>query len=536
MARDLFASPPQQTPNGQPRDLFAAKPERVGVLEGMGYGAKGALDAAAQMLVHALPNGLVESVNKRLGPELAPTAQQMDKQIADNERQYQYRRSSNDQTGLDVPRLVGGIAATAPLAMALPSGATTLTGAALQGATGGAALGSLTPVTDDTKGFAEQKAGQVGVGAATGGLFQPLMNLLGKVVSPAVDKSVKYLQERGVTPLPGQVMGGAAKRIEEKATSIPIVGDAITSAQRKAVEQFNVAAYNEALKPIGETFSGNAGRESLKAVRARLSAAYENLLPSLKFTADADFITDMQNVGGMAQLMTPDKLKQFTTIMENELRPRITGQGVMDGTTVKAFENEMTRHIGRFSKSSSADDQILADALRDVLGAVRSNLTRVNPQQAERLSNINRGWAMYARIRDAASRVGSEEGVFTPAQLYSAIRSADKSAGKGAFAEGDSLLQPLADAAKKVIGNKYPDSGTPGRLLQGGIAAGGLGMLDPTLLGATAGAAGMYTNPGRAALVAAMTKRPDFAPQVAAGLRKAAVPGYAALIAAAGVR
>lgn len=55
-------------------------------------------------------------------------------------------------------------------------------------------------------------------------------------------------------------------------------------------------------------------------------------------------------------------------------------------------------------------------------------------------------------------------GIFTPAQLQSAVRAADKSAGKGASATGNALMQDFSQDAMSVLGKGYPDSGTAGRL------------------------------------------------------------------------
>ncbi|BBE09545.1 Lytic transglycosylase, catalytic [Mycoavidus cysteinexigens] len=103
----------------------------------------------------------------------------------------------------------------------------------------------------------------------------------------STNKNVKVLLEEGITPTPGQIMGGTAQRIEDKLTSVLIVGDAITSARRRAVEDLNRAAYHQALDPIEKNIPNEVGREGVDTVSRQLSDACNKLLPNLKFRADS---------------------------------------------------------------------------------------------------------------------------------------------------------------------------------------------------------------------------------------------------------
>jgi hypothetical protein len=64
-------------------------------------------------------------------------------------------------------------------------------------------------------------------------------------------------------------------------------------------------------------------------------------------------------------------------------------------------------------------------------------------------------------------------------------------------------MQDLSDAAENVLGPKYPDSGTAGRIMAGGLAAGGGYMLDPTIPMAL-GAASVPYLPGANKVMAAV--------------------------------
>lgn len=503
--------------------------EPIGRAGRFARGAEDVLDAGAQMLVNALPEKLVSGVNSVMGDKLAPTAKQFNANQVQEERDYQARREASGNTGFDGYRMAGNVAGSLPLARLLPGASATYGGAVATGAGTGAVMGALQPVTDDTKSFGAQKVEQAGTGAATGAVLGPFMKLIGSWISPKVDADVKFLRDRGVTPTPGQMLGRSGTVAESKATSIPVLGDYIAGAQRRSIKDFNKAAYNEALKPIGETFKGEAGHSGVASVQKTLGAAYDDLLSKMTFKADQQFMTDLQGVTGLAQYLTPDKSRQFSTILKNEVTPRLAPNGTMDGITVKQLENELGGFIKKFGSSTSADDHMLADALGEVLRSVRSTLERSNPQQATRLADINKGWAMYARLRDAASRSGAlkNDGVFTPEALYAAVRGGDRSAGKGATAGGKALMQDLAKAGTNVLGSKYPDSGTAGRLLGPGIL--GLSAFNPTAAGVAAAGVAPYTSMGQRATAALLADRPNVAPKIATAFGKAAIPTNAAL-------
>jgi hypothetical protein len=489
-------------------------------LPGIKRGIEDVVDAGAQMLVNALPQGAVNLANRALGSRLAPTAEQFNQQQAREEVDYQARRLG---TGVDAGRLVGNIAGTVPLAAALPGPGATLASTALRGASTGAAVGSLNPVTNADEPFWEQKGKQAALGAVAGGVASPLLQVASRVVAPRVDAAVKYLQDRGVRPRPGQLIGPRAAAVEDKAMSAPIVGDAIAGAQRRAVEDFNRAAYNEVLKPLGQKYSGPVGRDGIAAVQDTLGKAYDDVLPNLRWKADPKFVGEFKKIAGMAQSLPPDKYTQFQRVMENELIPRVRG-GTMDGISFKELESELGRLARTYASSSSADDRVLANGINEVLTSARSALERSNPKFAGQLRRINQAYATFTRVQDAAGRVGTEEGIFTPNHLLSAVRNMDKSARKGAFARGDALLQGLAENGKKVLGIKYPDSGTAGRLAN--MGAGAALVTNPALtLGGGLAASLPYTQTGQSIANSLLTQRSPWARPVGEAINKVSVPG-----------
>lgn len=455
-----------------------------------GQGLRDPVDAGAQLAVHSLPSGAVNAVNSAtkyvndlpvVGPVtkalgmVPATQEQLDTGIADREKKYQADRAAAGGSGIDWARMGGNLVSTLPIAAAggVPG---TIGQAARIGATTGAAFGALTPVTNQEDPFWSQKATQTAVGAGTGLLAAPVTYGASRLLQPEVSSQVRTLMDRGVTPTPGQIMGGAAQRTEEKLTSVPILGDMIKGAQRRGVEQLNRAAYNETLAPIGGKSMAELGREGVGDVQQQLKTAYNDLLPRLTFQADQQFGSEIGNLTQMASNLPPQQASRFGKIIQEQVVSKLGPNGTMDGQTFKGVESEIGNLVKGYRSDGSFENRQLGNALGEVLTSMRGALTRANPNDAPQLQAINRAYSMFAKVRDASSRVGTDEGVFSPAQLLSAVRSGDRSAGKGAFATGNAQMQELADAGRTVLGSKYPDSGTAGRQILaagGGLLAGG---------------------------------------------------------------
>ena len=305
------------------------------------------------------------------------------------------------------------------------------------------------------------------------------------------------LKQAGVLMTPGQMVGGAFKTLEDAATSIPLLGSFIQSGRARSVESFNKAVGNQALEPIGERLSRGtkAGHETIAQVEEKLGNAYDNILPSLRFIPDAQYARDMATILSRDVAVLPaEQARQF----EKFIQTRIGPPAVMDGQMLKQVQSELTNFSKKYSSSSDAAQRDLADAVDKVNKAIRSNLERSNPGSAEFLQRINSGWAMYARMRSAAARRATSEGVFTPNDLLQSIKGGDKSVGKGSFAKGDALMQTFAEAGQKVLPSKLPTSGTTERGITMGLLGGAshYGYLPPEWLAGAIAAGVPYTRAG----------------------------------------
>lgn len=155
-------------------------------LGGFVRGLRDIPDAGAQLLTRGL-----EAVAPR-GSQLEAFAKsEREKVEAINkaaEQDYAQNWRQGQDTGLDIGRIGGSIAATYPVSLLVPgAAAATLPGRMASGAGVGAITGAMQPVKDG-KDFWGEKAAQTGIGAIAGGLSVPLAEKISKIVANAANK------------------------------------------------------------------------------------------------------------------------------------------------------------------------------------------------------------------------------------------------------------------------------------------------------------------------------------------------------------
>jgi hypothetical protein len=459
--------------------------------------------------------GLRDPINgiNQIAQHVIGNGQAIDQELAAKEQMYQGARSNQGQSGFDVPRTLGNVVSAIPATIAGAVMAPEAGAGALLAA-GGGALSSLTqPVTDGD--FGTGKLQQAALGGVTGGLGNTVAKGLGSILKGAsVGESQKFLQNAGVTLTPGQLLGGKLKQIEDKATSLPLVGPLINNARQNGIADFNQAAYARALGPISGAMPDTVGREGLNSVKKQVSEYYNSLLPHLNFVADDKFKSEVSLLrDNLKGNLGPNGSERFDSIIGHNMTSRMSPNGNMNGDSVKNVLEDIGNQVNKYSLGDTHDRQT-ADALSTVKKAIQDSLMRNNPEYADKLKNADTAYANYVRLSKAASMApqgDANAGTFTPSQLASAVKGSDKSVRKDAYSRGQSLMQDLSDAGNKVLPNKYPDSGTAGRLGFGDLLTGGaLGALStshPIALPAAAMLAGAYTKPGMGLANSLLTKR-----------------------------
>jgi hypothetical protein len=401
---------------------------------------------------------------------------------------------------------VGNAALLAPT-MLIP-GVNTVRGAAL---VNGIASGAI------TEGDLATRAKAAAIGALGGAGGQAAMNGLARVVRPKTAPEVQQLLDEGISLTPGQILGGTARRTEDALTSVPIIGDAIKAAQRRGIEDFNEVALARAVDPIGGQVQG-IGRDAVASAKQQLGQAYDNLLPNMQADAlEPQFVQQLAGLRSMAQSLPAKEASQFDAIIARELDQRLAPNGVLSGDNLKAAQAGLRDQGQGFATATDGYQRQLGQALKQAEQELRELVMRSNPSNATELAAINKGYANFKRIQRAASGVGAQEGVFTPAQLQSAVKAMDRSKDKAQFAQGDALLQDLSEAGKSRLSQTVPDSGTPFRLAT--MATIGAGAINPMIpLSALAGA-GIYSKAGQKAMAALLAKRPELANKLAEIMR-----------------
>ena len=427
-------------------------------------------------------------------------------------------------------QMVGAAPVPAGIAGRLALGARPLVNALATGAVAGA----LEPTTGQN--FGQEKLSQVGLGAAGGGVAHGVGNALARVVSPALTGPRNALFQEGVNLTPGQAAGGLMRDVEDKLTSVPVVGPMIQGARRSGIESFDHAAINRALAPIGEKLpsSVSAGHPAIEYAESKLHDAYENLLPKLRGELDPEMRADLTGVRDLAKNLPEADQQQLDRIIKNEIEDRFTSGGVTSGRSLKDIESELGQTAKKYRQSDDYDRRRLGGAVQELQAVLRRMVTRVNPDHADELQKINTGWANFKRVQRAATSLGANNGVFTPAQLLNSVKSLESSKDKGNYATGNSLMQDLAMAAKDVLPSAVPDSGTPGRLLLTGLLGGGgvgaLAATRPEVLLGLGAAALPYTRPGMSLVRNYLAAAPQTRNALAQGIRQGTaylVPGAA---------
>lgn len=430
------------------------------------------------------------------GASAQQLASRMNENIRQSEAEYQAKRGENAGT-FDPLRVGGNILATLPLAIGSGIGAGS--GAAVGGGTS-----AVQPVTGEN--YWGEKGLQTVVGTGFGGAIGALAS---RVSRPTViNPDLKYLSDRGVSMRPDQMMGNTVNKSVEKLRSVPGFGDMVDNAQRRSIESFNRAAYKQVAAPLAEaddTFRASlaefdtvpVGREGIKKAKDLISNAYDSALSRMRFTVDDQFVSEWNNLKSLASEMPDDTTKNtFNSLIKSKVENRIGEIGTLDGRSVQGVERALNNLATKYAKSQNPTQQeFLGTAFKEAHRIFESAITRQNPQAAVLYNAAKKAHAQRLALLKASRMAGSRDGVFTPDALASGVRS---TVGADAFATGTSgEMQRLAETGRRVIGNQYPDSGTPGRLMLGAGLAGGAAYVNPFVAGAAAIGALPYTSAGQ---------------------------------------
>ena len=445
-------------------------------LERFGMGLMDPVHGGAQFLTNNLPRGVVNAVNDAAAwvnqqPVVGPitrwlvmtpmTADQANERMAQREAEFRdlRERQGLPPNGFDPYRLVGEITATLPL-MKVPV-PRSLLGAALQGAAIGAGLGAIRPIDAEGDEYHRRLMNNLLFGAMAGGFGGAASNLVGRALAPRIDPKVQRLHDAGVELTPGQVIGGTTRKIEDQLASYPL---GIDAARRRGIESFNRAVANEVLEPIGKRVPRDApvGRELVESVERNINSAYKDALRQIPpLHRDAKFETDLVNKA-IRSLDAPDAQQRLDNILANRVFSRLK-EDTIHPKTFQRIAIDLKEKARAYRGHSDDAFREIAEVLDNTRNVFEDLARRQAPDAAQRLQAANAAYARFVRMQTAAGMQGATDGVFSPAHFSYAVRHADPSLRHSAYAGGNALMQDLSDAARAVLPQTVPDSGTAGR-------------------------------------------------------------------------
>lgn len=328
-------------------------------------------------------------------------------------------------------------------------------------------------------------------GAGTGGLAGLIGSYAGNKVGGGLarvgrgvtDASVQAMQDAGVPMTLGQIAsrsgkaGEILKAVEDRAMSIPGVGDMIRTRRNEGLDRFNTKAFDMALEPIRETVGNKTGEEAMQAAHDAVSAAYERALAGKVAVADPTFATDLTNA--VTRVMSLKRIGgEVAEGVEEILQPYMNGNA-LDGAAMQQISRELRGLKAAYGKDPMASR--IGKALDSVEDSVFGLFERQTPEVVPAYEAARKAARRLYTLEDAVLKGKNTEGKFTPAQLGMADRQAtSRYGGKRAAATGKGEFHDYQRDAQNVLPSQYPDSGTAGRIAQialpGAIAGSGAGI------------------------------------------------------------
>ena len=476
-------------PQGRTYGQAASSAGNSDIIHGIGNllygGAKGAAD-----LVQAPAQGAINLAALTGNDYMKNKASAYNQYLANQERQYQDDTNGSIAAGVGrfgtsiAPFLLSGGATSAASAPAAVDGAISVPAAvsgfraALNTAGQGAGYGLMQPDTSnpsDPWAYLKDKAGQAAIGAGTNLAMSVPSTLISKALSPQISDDARLLMKNGVNLTPGQILGGGWQSTENKATSIPLIGDMIKNAQRRSMGDFNVAALNKAapIDPVTEkiipTFT-SGGQNGVAQAQDYFNNGYGNILGQMTHMPDKQFEQDVMDAYAKNRVGL-NGISEFDGMLGQHYTPKFVNNEnnvpVMSGDDIKAFQTQLRQSANSFNKSQDPIDQRVGDAYGDISQAFKNSLARQNdPALVGQLNDLDKQYAAFKQYQNASlmGAASKREGMITPADYLSTMRSNAKSTGNtGTYSAGTGMNQDFGNAAQNVLGNTYPDSGTVGR-------------------------------------------------------------------------
>ena len=320
-------------------------------------------------------------------------------------------------------------------------------------------------------------------GAATGGIFTGATNVLGRTIAPKITEAAKKLRDQGVTLTPGQAFGGIFDKAEQSLSNV--IGS-IGKRRTENLQKFNEVVINKALKPLNQKvkIEGDDIQGAIDTATNKISSMYQKIVPKLQIFSNDKFRQKAASILNSEDFATADSAvkQRFRNFINDEMNSLQAGKF---GDALKNKQSSLGNLATDFSKAGG-DDATFGRMIGKYKELFDKQIMAQNPKYGAELGKINTAFKEMARVTDAASKINTSAGAFTPNQLLSSARKMDLSSFKRKTAAGTA---PMSRTAREgaPLGQTLPDSGTTSRAIYN------IGL--PVLAGA-----GVGTGAGAAAL------------------------------------
>jgi hypothetical protein len=473
-------------------------------------------------LLTSLGGTVPNPVSKFFGSE----AQRVSEMVKAEEAGYQANRAASGSEGMDWSRLAGNVVNPANIAVGLRGAqaaqALGAAGRTIPAAAAGAAQAVLAPVTSEGD-YTTEKATQIGIGAGMGVLGEAAAQGVAKIANPLVSKAEKTMRDLGITPTPGQTMGGVFKKAEDFAQNLPLVGEQIRGAREKVLFDYNKAVINKALDKVDDKLPASVvGRDAVNYAAEQISNKYDDVLGKMSFNLDFKTTSGILSSLNKSNLTSDAQRQEATNVLNNIVLDKFSNSKI-PGTTYKQIESDLRKEASKYLNSASASDRNVGEALQNVLKTFKEELKSQNPKWTSTLRRIDSAYGDLSIMSKAAANTGAENGVFTPKQYQLAVKQLDVTRNKKNFARGLARGQELAETGMQVIGNPV-NSTLEGRLALS--AAGGAALLSnpQVAIPALSATSAMYSAPGLKVTDALLRQRPELAKLLGQTIQQSTVP------------
>jgi hypothetical protein len=302
-----------------------------------------------------------------------------------------------------------------------------------------------------------------GQGAVVGALGSVGGQAVGKVLGALATGAKPYataiaqrFMDNGIPLTPGQAVT-ALQGIEQWASKVPVLGSGIKARQKEAVSAWNLKMLADTANGVDTGGTGDlvnaAGQKGFAQAKKIFSDAYDfhwdrpmSINKPQLGAAWRDLVDDTQ------QQLGPEAsngiLLKLRMIWENDLEPAINPKtGMINGTQLQKVDSGLGDAASDAARSGDGD-------VANFYSRARNDLRSQYPDSfRESLEALNRKYAEFNVLRRAGTALNGPAagGPITPANLLSAAKALDRSAGKQATAQGTALMQPQAIDAMTVF-------------------------------------------------------------------------------------